>query len=55
MKLEKAAALEKEINCEMRLRRIEFEMKLKDLEMELHRLEKECALKREFEKEALDA
>ena len=49
MKLEKLAVLEKEFNCKMHLRRVEFEMKQKDLEMELHCLEKEGALKLEIE------
>ena len=53
-KAEKHAALEKEFNSKMRLRRIEFEMKQKEIEMELHRLE-EGALKLQYEKEALDA
>ena len=53
-KAEKLAALGKEFNSMMRLRRIEFEMRQKEIEMELHRLE-EGALKLQYEKEALDA
>ena len=54
-KAEKLAALDKEFNTKMRLRKIEYEMKQKELEMELHRLEEEGALKLQYEKEALDA
>ena len=54
-KAEKLAALDKEFNTNMRLRKIEYEMKQKELEMELHRLEEEGALKLQYEKEALDA
>ena len=53
-KAEKLAALEKEFNSMMRLRRIVFEMRQKEIEFELHRLE-EGALKLQYEKEALDA
>ena len=54
-KAERLAALDREFNTKMRLRKIEYEMKQKELEMELHRLEEECALKLQYEKEALDA
>ena len=39
-KTEKLAALDKEFNTKMRLRKFEFEKKQKLLEMELHRLKK---------------
>ena len=54
-KAEKPAALDKEFNSRMRLRKIEYEMKQKDVEMELLRLEEELTLKLEYKKEALDA
>ena len=54
-KAEKLAALDKEFNTNMRLRKIEYELKQKELEMELHRLEEEAALKLQYEKEAVDA
>ena len=52
-KAEKLAALDKEFNTKMRLRKIEYEMKQKELEMELHRLEEEGALKLQYEKKPL--
>ena len=52
-KAEKLAALEKEFNCKMRLRRIEFEMKQKEIEMELRRLEEELKLQHEKMPETL--
>ena len=54
-KAEKLAALDKEFNTKVRLRKIEYDMKQKELEMELHRLEEEMNLKPKYEKEALDA
>ena len=46
-KAEKFAALDKEFNTKMRLRKTEYEIKQKELEMELHRLEEEGALKQQ--------
>ena len=54
-KAEKLAALEKDFASKMRLKKIEFVLKRKELEIEMQFFEEECALKLEYEKEALDA
>ena len=50
----KLAALEKDFESKMRLKKIEFELKRKELELEMQLFEEEGALKLEYEKEALD-
>ena len=54
-KAEKLAALEKDFASNLRLKKIEFELKRKELEMEMQLFEEEGALKLEYEKEVLDA